>query len=118
MLLNPSTGKYESATASTFNAGGGGGDATAANQATQISEAQTTNSYLFESTSGYSAAELLGFIANLITTTNTKLQNIENELISLNTATIDGSQLTQIIGDGNIAYVDSSNKLQVKTGSV
>jgi hypothetical protein len=131
MLFNSTTGKYEAATSSTFG-GGGGGDATAANQATQISEAQntnsflqnieneigTTNSYLFETTSGFSAAQLLGFIANLIVTSNTKLQNIENELISLNTATIDGSQLTQIIGDGNIAYVDSSNQLKVKTSSV
>jgi len=118
MVFNSTTGKYEAATTSTFGGGGGGGDATAANQATQITEAQTTNNYLFETTSGFSAAELLGFIANLIVTSNSKLQNIENELISLNTATIDGSQLTQITGDGNIAFVDSSNQLKVKPSSV
>lgn len=45
MLYNASTQQYEAATSSTF-AGGGGGDATAANQTTQITEAQTANSYL------------------------------------------------------------------------
>lgn len=45
MVLNPSTGKYEAATAATF-AGGGGGDATAANQTAQIDEAQTANGFL------------------------------------------------------------------------
>lgn len=47
MILNPSTGKYEAATSSTFaGGGGGGGDATAANQTTQINEAQSTNTKL------------------------------------------------------------------------
>jgi hypothetical protein len=46
MLVNPSTGKYEAATAATFGGGGGGGDATAANQSTQISEAIQSNLYL------------------------------------------------------------------------
>jgi hypothetical protein len=45
MIFNPATLKYEAATASTF-AGGGGGDATAANQTTQINEAQITNQQL------------------------------------------------------------------------
>lgn len=45
MIYNTITGKYEAATASTFS-GGGGGDATAANQVTQINEAQTANAYL------------------------------------------------------------------------
>ena len=46
MLLNPSTNKYEPATASTFSGGGGGGDATSANQTTQINEAIAQTSYL------------------------------------------------------------------------
>jgi hypothetical protein len=62
MLLNPSTNKYEPATASTFSGGGGGGDATAANQTTQIAEAQTTNQNLIDSGSGYNVAELSEFI--------------------------------------------------------
>jgi len=42
MVVNPSTGKYEAATAATFG-GGGGGDATAANQTSQINLATTLN---------------------------------------------------------------------------
>lgn len=42
MVVNPSTGKYEAATAATFS-GGGGGDATAANQTSQINLATTLN---------------------------------------------------------------------------
>lgn len=61
MLLNPSTGLYEPATASTFS-GGGGGDATSANQSTQIAEAQTTNQYLLDSGSGNSVAQLAELI--------------------------------------------------------
>jgi hypothetical protein len=43
MVVNPSTGKYEAATAATFGGGGGGGDATAANQTSQINLATTLN---------------------------------------------------------------------------
>jgi hypothetical protein len=58
MLINPSTGNYEPATANTFSGGGGGGgDATAANQSTQIAEAQTTNQYLFDNGGGLSVAQ-------------------------------------------------------------
>jgi hypothetical protein len=47
MIFNPSTQRFEAATAATFaGGGGGGGDATAANQTTQISVANTTNSIL------------------------------------------------------------------------
>jgi hypothetical protein len=42
MLWDSATGTYIAATPSTFSAGGGG-DATAANQTTQISEANSTN---------------------------------------------------------------------------
>lgn len=45
MLYNSISQQYEAATSATFS-GGGGGDATAANQTTQINEAQTANSYL------------------------------------------------------------------------
>jgi hypothetical protein len=47
MVVNPSTGRYEAATAATFSGGGGGGgDATAANQTTQIEEAIAQTSFL------------------------------------------------------------------------
>lgn len=124
MVFNSTTGKYEAATASTFG-GVGGGDATAANQTSQINLATTLNTYLYDSTSGYSAVTLLGFIAGLLNDINNNVQlgnadlgQIRNELIALNQATIDGTALTQIIGDGNIAFVDNTNKLQVKTGSI
>lgn len=45
MIVDPVTGEYTPATAATF-AGGGGDAATAANQDTQILEAQTANGYL------------------------------------------------------------------------
>lgn len=89
MLLNPSTGLYESATASTFS-GGGGGDATAANQATQITEAQTTNlglgdisfftqgtkDNLFDNDSGNSNAILTRQTRDEVVDVNTKLEVI------------------------------------------
>jgi hypothetical protein len=61
MLLNPSTGLYEPATASTFS-GGGGSDATASNQTIQIAEAQTTNQFLFDGGAGLSVAQLAELI--------------------------------------------------------
>lgn len=119
MIFNSITGQYEAATAATFaGGGGGGGDATAANQTTQIGIENTIAARLFESTSGFTAAELLGFIANLLTTTNTKLQNIENELISLNTSIVDGSQRV-VIQDtaGNTVDVNGATK-SLKTNVV
>jgi len=71
MVVNPSTGKYEAATAATFGGGGGGGDATAANQTTQISEAQQSN---------------------------LSLSNIDNSTNSLNTTTQFGTN-TGILSD-------------------
>ena len=109
MLLNSTTGQYEAATSSTF--AGGGGDATAANQTTQIGLETSINDRLFEPTSGYSAAQLLGFIANLLTSTNNDLGQIRNELISLNTAITDGSQRVVIQSvNGNTVDVDGATK--------
>ena len=111
MLLNSSTGQYEAATSSTFAGGGGGGGATAANQTTQISLETSINDRLLEPTSGYSAAQLLGFIANLLTSTNNDLGQIRNELISLNTAIVDGSQRVVIQSvNGNTVDVDGATK--------
>lgn len=111
MLLNSTTGEYEAATSSTFAGGGGGGDATAANQTTQIGLETSINDRLFEPTSGFSAAQLLGFIANLLTSTNNELGQIRNELISLNTAIVDGSQRVVIqSANGNTVDVDGATK--------
>jgi hypothetical protein len=125
MLLNSTSGQYEAATSATFaGGGGGGGDATAANQTSQINLATSLNSYLLDSTTGYSAVTMLGFIAGLLNDLNSKVQlsntdlgNIRNELISLNQAIISGEQVTQIIGDGNIAFVNASNELKIKSGA-
>ena len=59
MILNPSTGLYEAATAATFGGGGGAGGATEANQTTQIQLAQDTNGLLTEPILGQSIAGLL-----------------------------------------------------------
>jgi len=97
MLWNSTTQRYEAATSATFAGGGGGGDATAANQATQITEAQTTNNYLFDGTSGSTAAELLQQSTSQLasinvnvataanqTTTNSELSNILAMLTAIN----------------------------------
>lgn len=118
MLFNSTTQQYEAATAATFGGGGGGGDATAANQTTQIGIENTIAARLLESTTGFTAAELLGFIANLLTTTNSlitagnaDLGQIRNELISLNTAITDGSQRVVIQSTaGNTVDVDAGTK--------
>lgn len=80
MILNPSTGKYEAATSSTFaGGGGGGGDATAANQTTQINEAQNTNTKLD------TANNTLGNISALQATAVNQALQI-TEAINTNTA--------------------------------
>lgn len=147
MVLNPSTNKYEAATAATFSGGGGGGDATAANQTTQITEAESANTYLgdianylFDGGSAQSAAELLNFIRNytyensssqsiaellysasaaqsaasLLNDIKTTLGLINNELISLNTAIIDGSQRV-VIQDAGGTTVDVNGSGQLET---
>lgn len=146
MVLNPSTGKYEAATAATF-AGGGGGDATAANQSTQITEAQLTNDNLVDSGTGISIgfnAELISnrlynsvigesiaqllfnnnantSIANLLYDNTSSrsvaalLNSILTELQSINTNLTNGNQSTQITQGGNVANVNGSNQLEVKS---
>jgi hypothetical protein len=148
MVLNPSTNKYEAATAATFSGGGGGGDATAANQTSQITEAQTANGFLddilnlglyydgnyggylldeiknntYNGTSGQSIASLLFWddsgqsTASLLNDIKTSLSLINAELTSLNTALTDGSARV-VIQDtaGDIALVNSSGQLEVKT---
>lgn len=155
MLYNNSTQQYEAATASTFGGGGGGGDATAANQSTQITEAQTANTRLynieletkatkdnlfdsgagltaaqilelirantFENTANRSIAELLYSItagqsaASLLNDINTTLGLINTELQSINTNLTNGNQSTQITQGGNVANVNGSNQLEVKS---
>ena len=143
MILNPSTGKYEAATSSTF--AGGGGGATAANQTTQITEAQSTNTKLdtsnsntaiiaarlYENVAGFSAAQLLEIIKNynfnnaasesiaeLVYNSSvnksiaTLLEDIRLLLVDIKDSQTNNTQVTQIIGDGNIAYVTSSNELK------
>jgi len=92
----------------TANSGGGGGDATAANQTTQISEAQTTNNLLLESTSGYSAAQLLGFISNLLNLINT------NGATSANQGTT--NRLLQLINGGETGSKLFTTDLGTVTG--
>lgn len=126
MVLNPSTNKYEAVTASTFS-GGGGGDATAANQTTQIDQGTETNGFLqaiqdyliydgnpiaqllYSNTASKSNADLLNDI-------NTTLGLINAELISLNSALTDGSARV-VIQDtsGDTVLVNSSGQLEVKT---
>ena len=104
MIYNTITGKYEAATASTF--AGGGGEATAANQATQIGLAvagngntssidtklTTTNnnlnsvisntaqtaSYLYDNVGSKTAAELLASIETVLKDCKTLLTDIKN----------------------------------------
>ena len=76
----------------------------------------------YESTAGRSIAELLysttagQTAASLLNDINTTLGLINNELISLNTAIIDGSQRV-VIQDtaGDIALGNSSGQLEVKS---
>jgi hypothetical protein len=104
MVLNPSTSKYEAATAATFAGGGGGGDATAANQTTQIGEATTTNTNLTEivteiQTLNSTTATAANQTAQIgeATTTNNKLNEIITEIQILNSTTATAAnQTTQI----------------------
>ena len=95
MVLNPSTSKYEAATAATFSGGGGGGDATAANQTSQIALATTLN--------GDTVAA------------NALLTDIKNLLTDIKAAQTSAAQKTQIVdASGNVVSV-TSNKLNVDT---
>ena len=177
MLYNNSTQQYEAATSATFG-GGGGGDATSANQSIQISEAQSTNTYLsdiqlnttgvatsanqstqiteaqsantylgdvanylYDANTSSSAASLLGLIqantfesnanrsiaellystsagqtaASLLNDIKTTLGLINTELQAINTNLTNGNQSTQITQGGNVANVNGSNQLEVKS---
>jgi hypothetical protein len=123
MVLNPSTGKYEAATASTFGGGGGGGgDATAANQTTQIGEATTTNSKLgaieteiltLNSTTATSANQTAQI--SEATTTNTNLTNIKTDIESTNTELATQTlQLTDIVTNTSLTQnflIDSVSEI-------
>jgi hypothetical protein len=119
MVVNPSTGQYEAATAATFG-GGGGGDATAANQATQISLATSLNSYNF--IFGKGTAEYLndqGFvlldIKNLLTDIKTLETDIKTLLTDIKNNQTTSVQTTQIVdASGNSVNV-TNNKLNVDT---
>jgi hypothetical protein len=61
MIYNPTSQRYEAATAATFGGGGGGGgDATAANQTTQINLATTANNNFTASTNNGVLTDILG----------------------------------------------------------
>ena len=94
MVLNPSTSKYEAATAATFS-GGGGGDATAANQTSQITLATTLNG---DTVAG-----------------NALLTDIKNLLTDIKTAQTSSTQKTQIVDASGNAVSVTSNKLNVDT---
>lgn len=98
MILNPSTGLYEAATAATFaGGGGGGGDATAANQSTQITEAQTNNTIL-----GGVETELQNLNNNTATSANQSTQI--NEAQATNSLLNDVALYTNLMQSYNIAY--------------
>ena len=105
MVLNPSTSKYEAATAATFS-GGGGGDATAANQASQISLATSLNAYNF--IFGKGTAEYLndqGFV----------LLDIKNLLTDIKNNQTTSVQKTQIVDASGNAVAVSASRLRVDT---
>jgi hypothetical protein len=94
MVLNPSTNKYEAATAATFS-GGGGGDATAANQTSQITLATLLNGYNVDA--------------------NVLLTDIKSLLTDIKANQTNGSQRTVLQdSSGNLVSV-TSNKLNVDT---
>ena len=144
MVLNPSTGQYEAATAATFaGGGGGGGDATAANQSQQIAEAQVTNQYLFDVGAGLSAAQLLETIrnntysndasrsvaqllfstgssqsvANMLESIQSILTSMTDILTDIRTYQTDGSARVVIQDTGGNLVNVSSNRLNVDTGA-
>ena len=112
MVVNPSTGKYEAATAATFG-GGGGGDATAANQTTQISLATTLNS----NTTGLATASGQSTIQATLNNMLTELTAILNKLTDIKANQTNSTQITQISGGGNLASVNGSQELLVNTGA-
>jgi hypothetical protein len=113
MVLNPSTNKYEAATAATFGGGGGAGGATAANQTTQINEAIQSNTYLtniitqLQDTNIY----LTNMLAELATS-NAILTEIRNNQTNYSQITVIGNESGSFKAD-----VNANNELLVRVGS-
>jgi hypothetical protein len=105
MVVNPSTGKYEAATAATL----GGGDATAANQTIQIAEAQGTNTYL--SNIELNTLDAANSLKDAGTPAAEILNNILTQINNLITTLTDGSTRVVITDvNGNVADVNTSKK--------
>jgi len=142
MIFNATTQKYEAATAATF-AAGGGGDATAANQTTQINEAQTANSYLTSIESNTLSTAMntsLGSTSANQTTQITEAQTSNTKLTDLlayikvqdysksqactgtfvaleNTSCVKVTLIAQSTNTENIEYdIDSGNSLFLEPG--
>lgn len=127
MLLNSTTGQYEAATSDTF-AGGGGGDATAANQTIQINEAGNTNTLLTtinnqipllatlqEQLNGNNSLNaIVGFLPALDTylySIKALIESSNNLLTEIRDNQMTGAQRVVITDtNGNLAFVDSSTK--------
>jgi pyruvate-formate lyase-activating enzyme len=108
MLFNAITQEYEPATSATFS---GGGDATAANQTTQITEAITTNNSLTVLNSsnfifGKGNAEYLNDIQFV-------LLDIKNLLTDIKTQQTSSVQKTQLCDSSGNAVTVTGNKLDV-----
>jgi hypothetical protein len=141
MVLNPSTGKYEAATAATFSGGGGGGDATAANQTEQIDIATESNSFLDSINNnglyydGTYAAQYLEQIRQYTESTSNSLIaygkpnaeylndiamtliDVKNLLTDIKNAQTNGNQRTVLQdSSGNLVSV-TDNALNVETGA-
>jgi hypothetical protein len=110
MILNPSTGLYEAATASTFGGGGGGGSATAANQTTQIGLETTLNSIV--STAANQTTEIS--ILNSLPTSGLATSALQNSFAAQNTIDLNAilAQITLLKNESlNIKKV--SNYVQI-----
>ena len=117
MVLNPSTNKYEAATAATFGGGGGAGGATAANQTTQITVANDANVFLSNLLTQIQDSNV--YLASL----DVNMINLLAEIVSLNATILqirdnqtNQTQISKIVGNsGNFAEVNGSSQLTVTT---
>lgn len=107
MILNPSTGLYEAATASTFGGGGGGGSATAANQTTQIGLETTLNSIV--STASNQATEIAAI--NALPTSGLSTSALQTTLNSL--VSTAANQTTEITNTTSIRTLLNENNIIV-----
>jgi hypothetical protein len=80
MLWDSATNSYIAATPATFT-GGGGGDATAANQSTQIAEASSTNAILTNSTNNGVLVDT--FATQVLTNSNVALTAVACKYVTL-----------------------------------